>query len=90
MKKLITNVFFRKAPLEILKNMQKSTYCSEIARKSDITHSHIKDILNILESERFIIKEKIGRIVEIRLTEKGKKLSEYIFEMLEDLENGPR
>ncbi len=79
--KEIFEVFFRKKPammLVALRNSQKSKYGSVLAKEVDCTYSHAVKILQEMQEARLVDFEKTGRIKNIKLTENGHRVAEYI------------
>jgi len=50
---------------------------TEVSKKSDLTYSHVSKVINDLEERELITSEKVGRVREIKLTVKGKRMKEY-------------
>ena len=74
-------VFFRRKPAMILvalRNSNKNRYGSVLAKEVDCTYSHAVKILQTLEEYGLVSFEKKGRIKIIKLTKKGKEVSEHI------------
>lgn len=58
----------------IMEISDKNYYSSKIIKSLGVTYSHAIKIVNLLEKERIIIKEKVGRRIKIKLTRKGEQI----------------
>jgi len=77
----IFEVFFRRKPammLVALRNNNKSSYGSILAKEVDCTYSHAVKILQEMQTAKLVDFEKSGRIKTIRLTESGLRVAEHI------------
>ena len=84
----IFEVFFRKKPAMILVALRKDSirnnrYGSVLAKEVDCTYSHAVKILQEMEKAKLVVFEKHGRIKNIKLTENGAKVAEYIAKIKE-------
>ena len=84
----IFEVFFRKKPAMILVALRKESvrnnrYGSVLAKEVDCTYSHAVKILQEMEKAKLVVFEKHGRIKNIKLTESGAKVAEYISKIKE-------
>ena len=83
----IFEVFFRKKPAMILVALRKDTrnsrYGSVLAKEVDCTYSHAVKILQEMEKAKLVLFEKHGRIKNIKLTDNGAKIAEYISKIKE-------
>ena len=80
-KKEIFEVFFRRKPAMILVALhinKRNRYGSILAKEVDCTYSHAVKILQEMEKAKLVNFKKQGRIKTIELTDKGKKIAEYI------------
>ena len=78
------DVFFRRKPalmLVFLKKNSRMRYGSLLAKEVDCTYSHAVKILQKLEELKLVDFEKKGRIKIIRLTKKGREVSDAISEI---------
>lgn len=65
-----------------LNSLDKKDFCiSDISKKSNITYSHSVKIVNILISKGLLSNEKIGRKNIIKLSDKGKKISDNLLKL---------
>jgi len=75
------DLLFREAPYNIIKVIGDSSellYKSEISKRSGITQCHTVNTINRLqEAGIVIVHSKVGRIVWIELSDKGKELYEF-------------
>ena len=74
------DLFFRRKPammLIALGKVSRAKYGSQLAKEVDCTYSHAVKILQTLE-DGLVSFEKKGRIKIIKLTKKGKEVSEHI------------
>ena len=81
-------VFLLHAPARIFVEINGVKYKSEIASKTNLTTSHVINIINILhasDSNLIIHDKKKGRIRVPQLTEKGIKVKQLFIELLEEL-----
>ena len=78
--KIGSYIFFRKSVLILIHihDSKPNIYSSEIARKLDITFSHVIKMINNLERLKLVETNKFGRIKILNLTEKGKKCAEHL------------
>lgn len=65
----------------------KGCYSSLLAKKTNITYSHIVKILQSLEKINIITMEKEGRRKQIFLTPKGENLAKRLLEVKECIQN---
>jgi len=75
------DIFFRRKPALMLVSLKRNArmrYGSVLAKEVDCTYSHAVKILQTLEALRLVEFEKKGRIKVIKLTKKGKDVSEAI------------
>jgi DNA-binding MarR family transcriptional regulator len=75
------DLFFRRKPalmLIALKNVNRAKYGSVLAKEVDCTYSHAVKILQTLEKIGLVVFEKKGRIKIIKLTKKGREVSDNI------------
>ncbi|MFH1152104.1 MAG: hypothetical protein ABIJ14_02760 [Nanoarchaeota archaeon] len=75
------DIFFRRKPALMLVSLKKNLrirYGSLLAKEVDCTYSHAVKILQTLEALKLVDFEKKGRIKLIKLTKKGKEVSEAI------------
>lgn len=63
-----------KTLITLMKNIENGIYISQIFKPSGMSFSTIQKIIKEMENSNFIVREKNGRIKEIRLTENGKLL----------------
>lgn len=64
--------------------MNKEMFIYEIAKKSDVSYSHVHKIITMLENKDIITKKAIrGRRAYIKLTIKGEKLRTLYNEIVE-------
>ena len=49
-------------------------YASALAKKIDVTYSHVVKIITGLEHKKWITREKQGRIIRYKLTPAGEKM----------------
>ena len=54
-----------------------------ISKKTDITYSHVVNIINLLLKEKIVETRKEGRNKYVTLTEKGQKILNHIIEIRE-------
>lgn len=52
-------------------NILRKVHISKLAKKSNVTHSHARLIINILEERSLLTTSKIGRKRFVQLTRKG-------------------
>ena len=73
----VTNLLFRNAVFMLLtiKNNQP-IYISQLSKLLDMTYCNTMKILRKLEKLDIVLCMRVGRVVRIRLTEKGEKLVE--------------
>jgi len=57
---------------------KRNRYGSILAKEVDCTYSHAVKILQEMEKAKLVSFKKQGRIKTIDLTEKGRKVAEYI------------
>ena len=84
----LVNLFLRNKPAFILMKIhscQKKCYASIIAKNVDWTYSHTIRIIKIFEKNKILIFEKEGRIKTIKLTKKGKKISEALKKLITNI-----
>jgi len=82
----IHNFILRERILRLFVSLlDKKQYGSILAKKFDVTYSHVNKIINELDD--LTIKEKEGRIFYIRLNNKGNVIAENFKEILELLDN---
>jgi len=84
----IFEVFFRKKPAMMLIALRRGTknrYGSILAKEVDCTYSHAVKILQEMERAKLVAFEKHGRIKDIKLTDSGNKVAEYIEKIKEIL-----
>ena len=75
------DIFFRRKPalmLVALNKISKVRYGSVLAKEVDCTYSHAVKILQALQNLGLVVFEKQGRIKLIKLTKKGKEISDAI------------
>lgn len=75
------DLFFRRKPalmLIALKRVSRAKYGSILAKEVDCTYSHAVKILQTLEELGLVSFEKQGRIKIIKLTKKGRDVSDSI------------
>ncbi|MEI6058259.1 MAG: winged helix DNA-binding protein [archaeon] len=75
------DLFFRRKPalmLIALKRVSRAKYGSILAKEVDCTYSHAVKILQTLEELGLVSFEKQGRIKIIKLTKKGRDVSDNI------------
>ena len=75
------DIFFRRKPALMLVSLKKNLrirYGSLLAKEVDCTYSHAVKILQTLEALKLVEFEKKGRIKLIRLTKKGREVSDAI------------
>ena len=76
----IINILFRKKPLKLILSLYEYNCKSikvnmlKLTKESDLTYSHSTKLFKILEENKIITMEKIGRERIIKLTNKGKIL----------------
>jgi len=78
------DLFFRRKPalmLIALNSSNKNRYGSVLAKEIDCTYSHAVKILQTLEEMNLVEFEKQGRVKMIKLTKKGKQVTENIKEI---------
>ena len=66
-----------------IRNPDLKIYSSQLAKKLDVTYSHVVKILALLDYEGLLIKEKAGRTIYLRLSAKGKKIAEPLADSLD-------
>ena len=82
MEKSGTDLFLRSKPSRALMQISDilergNKYSSRIAKEVDTTYAHIVKIIKEFERLGLITSEKEGRKKIIKLTEKGKKMSDH-------------
>ena len=60
-------------------------YSSIIAKKTDKTYSHVTKLVNDLHRKGFVERERKGRRVMLKLTNKGLKVAENCNSLINDL-----
>ncbi|KXB08751.1 hypothetical protein AKJ56_00345 [candidate division MSBL1 archaeon SCGC-AAA382N08] len=82
-------VYF-KVPRRILVTLyrNKEMYGLELKKKTNVTPSHVIDILQELEEIDLIEREKNSRKVMNTLTEKGERIAEHLNEIDKILDEG--
>lgn len=86
----LVNLFLRNKPAFILMKLhrcQKQCYASVVAKEVDCTYSHTIRIIKILEKNKLLEFEKLGRIKTIVLTKKGKKIAETLKKLITNIHN---
>jgi len=68
-----TDVIRTMAWMRIMPHVE-GMYASQIAKKLDITYSHVVKIIRALEKKGWISREKHGRIVRYKFTSSGHKM----------------
>lgn len=82
----MNNKLFIPGWMNILANFEEGVSKEHIARKVDTTTSNCWLVINAMIDKNLIIrKEKIGRLVPLKLTEEGKKLREYCIQSIKIL-----
>lgn len=79
--KIMEFELFRKSQKDIIINLNKPIIVSKLARKTNITYSHVVNLTNDLIKKKFIKPEKIGREKTLTLTQKGEKLRKLTIEI---------
>ncbi len=79
---------FREKPLKILLELRENnnTYGSKISRKINCTYSHTIKLTQQIEELGIIGREKVGRKTLLKLTKKGKEITEYLNKIIKRLE----
>jgi len=75
------DIFFRRKPALMLVSLKKNSrmrYGSLLAKEVDCTYSHAVKILQTLKALKLVEFEKKGRIKLIKLTKKGREVSDAI------------
>ena len=77
------NLFLRRVPalmlIELGKEYPKKKYCLQLTKEIGCTHTHSSAVLNSLEDIGLIIfDKKQGRVKVIKLTKKGRFVSQKI------------
>ncbi len=82
------NILFREKPAGMLIELTKrdNIYASLLAKYVDCTYSHVVKILQEMEKNNLIGFSKHGRLKNLNLTEKGKKVAMRIAEIKNILE----
>lgn len=78
---LIKHILFRDAPyllLMALYDERETTFSSAIAKKVNVTYSHVVKIISIFEKENIVGFDKKGRIKKLTLTKKGQDIALYL------------
>ncbi|MHA1823539.1 MAG: hypothetical protein ACTSXM_06750 [Promethearchaeota archaeon] len=71
--------------LELYRNNSKSKYCQKLGRRINGSLTHVRNVVNILESRNLIRIIPLKKIKMIELTDKGKKVAEAIFAIKSEL-----
>lgn len=86
MSKDLINIFFREKPMMILVSLKNTKsdkiYASLISKEVDCTYSHVVKVLKELEKHELISFESDGRLKQIRLSDRGKLVAEYIEKLI--------
>lgn len=54
---------------------------SNIQKETKLTYSHILRVVRVLEEENLITIKKMGRCLDIKMTERGKKVKNHLKEI---------
>lgn len=78
--KKFAEVVFRDAPIKILNTLylNENINISDIAKKSDVTYSHVIKFIRRLEANNYVKIERKGRVCLVSPTAKCKKMLETI------------
>lgn len=82
----IKKVLFSEKSYKVLNSVEKNGFSLEISRREDITYSHIAKIVKKLADSELIEEKKVGRIKELILTHKGRKVLYNLNQIMEVLD----
>jgi DNA-binding MarR family transcriptional regulator len=85
--KQFKDVILRDKPVKIFLNITRDnkTYGSMLAKKSDVTYSHLVNLIKKMIVAKLVKKVIVGRTSYIILTEKGRDLQDALSKLMEEL-----
>lgn len=73
------DVVFREVGIGIICNIHDSgSYKTEIAKKIDVTYSHVVKLIHVFVDSGHVTITKKGRVAWVHLTQKGRELKELL------------
>ncbi len=74
------------AVLITLRDTESNWHLSKIAKASDTTYVYVTKLIYKMEAEGIVIVESKGKKRLVRLTEKGKRIADLAYELIESLD----
>ena len=71
--------------VEIFKNKEKNRYCDKLNKKIQGSRTHIREIVKLLARKRLIDIKPMKKIKLLRLTDKGKKITDSLIQIRTEL-----
>lgn len=85
--KQFKDIITRYKPVKIFLNITRDnkTYGSMLAKKSDVTYSHLVNLIKQMIVAKLVKKVKVGRTSYILLTNKGRDFQDRLSRLMEEI-----